>query len=159
MVFECRFARLVMTEALCNSRLLSVIAYNVVWGFRYNLRGIKCFGLVKRLIRTSHKISSWERNIDSTKKEKYLRKTLPRICLSERSLENLTWQAQNHQENHDSARTRTKESLMSVLVYLPVLLPSLIEDYHKLSAVRKTLSDSFQYYMRNKFSFLTSPIL
>jgi len=65
----------------------------------------------------------------------------------------------NPQENDDMAGTRTKESLTLVPVYLPSLLPALIEHYQKSSAVRKTLSDSRQCFMRDKFSFLTSAIL
>lgn len=39
-----------------------------------------------------------------------------------------------------------------------MLLPLLIGDYHRSSATRNTLSNPQQYLMRNKFSFLTSPI-
>lgn len=54
-------------------QFLSVTSWNV-GGFPHNLGGMKCFGSVPSVTQASHKILSWERSIDSTKKEKYLLK-------------------------------------------------------------------------------------
>lgn len=79
------------------------------------LGGMKCFGFVQLWYRQV--IKSWaEKGILTLQRKKniYLRKTLPRISLSDRSLGNLMWGSQNHQEKQDMDRTRTKGFLSNI---------------------------------------------